>query len=176
MATRRIREFLEGSKAPYVIIRHSPAYTARQLPEIVRLPSDEVLKTVIVKMDGRMAMAVVPSDKNVDLELLAHQTESAIVSLARESDLADRFVGCQIGTVPPFGNLFGVETFIDARLTQQKFIAFAAGTHEDVMVMQYADYERLVRPVPLRLAVEPQRRSETAGDRNRGGQELWPMI
>jgi len=155
MATRRIREFLDGSSVRYVMITHSPAYTAQETAESTHIPGDDLAKTVIVRMDGRLALAVVPADKDVDLELLRRQTDAGDVNLAREADFADRFVGCQLGTVPPFGNLFGIQTFIDPGLLRRQEIAFAAGTHTDVIVMRTADYHRLSRLTPVRIAVEP---------------------
>ena len=160
MATRRIREFLRGNQAPYAIITHSPAFTAVQLSETSRIPCEEVAKTVVVKIDRRLAIAATPADKSLDLELLAHQIKADHVSLAKESELAERFLGCQIGTAPPFGNVFGMKTYIDIELTRQKYIAFAAGTHTDLIVMPYAEYQRVAEPVALRLAVAAYRRPE----------------
>ena len=155
MATRRIREFLDGSKVRYVMISHSPAYTAQETAQSTHISGRDMAKTVVVKVDGRLAMAVVPAATEVDLELLRRQTGAGEVKLAHESDFADRFLGCQLGTVPPFGNLFGVDTYVDRDLIRTIEFGFPAGTHTDVIVMRTEDFERLVRPTPVRIAVEP---------------------
>jgi len=155
MATRRIREFLDGSAVRYVTISHSRAYTAEETARSTHLPAEEMAKTVIVRLDGRLAMAVVPALKNVDLELLRRQTGAADVKLAHEADFCGSFVGCQLGTAPPFGNLFGIETFLDRDLARKAGIAFEAGTHTDVIVMRMADYLRLARPTQVRISVDP---------------------
>ncbi len=154
MATRRIREFLDGSAVRYVTIIHSPAYTAQETAASTHIPGRKLAKTVIVVLDGKLAMAVVPASKEVDLDLLRRQTGATKVRLAHEIDFADRFLGCKLGTVPPFGNLFGIETYVDHAIIGRDEIAFAAGTHTDVIVMNSADYRRLVQPTPVRIAVE----------------------
>jgi Ala-tRNA(Pro) deacylase len=155
MATRRIREFLDGSGVRYISISHSLAYTAQEIAESVHVPGDEMAKTVIVWIDNRLVMAVVPATKDVSVELLRRETGSQHVHLADEADFADRFLGCQLGTVPPFGILFGMETYIDRCMSRQEHIAFNAGTHTDVIVMRSDDYQRLATPFPVRIAVEP---------------------
>ena len=154
MATRRICEFLDGNGAHYAMFNHHSAYTAQEAAQSTHIPGQYMAKTVIVWIDDRLAMAVVPATKEVDLESLRHARH---VRLAEEADFADRFVGCQLGTVPPFGNLFGVETFYDPSLASRLHIAFPAGTHTDVIVMSFADYKRLARPQPVHMATEPIR-------------------
>jgi Ala-tRNA(Pro) deacylase len=155
MATRRVKEFLYGSGVRFATITHSPAYTAQQTAEYVHIPGHSLAKTVIVWIDGHLAMAVVPADKDVDFDALSCHTGADEVRLAKESEFKDRFLGCQVGTVPPFGILFGIETFLDRQLTQEDHIAFTAGTHTDVIVMDTSAYQRLVRPVIVQIACEP---------------------
>jgi len=155
MATRRIREFLDGSAVKYVTISHSPAYTAQETAQSTHIPGRKMTKTVVVRVDGHLAMAVVPATKEIDLELLRQQIDAQQVTLAREAEFVDRFAGCQLGTFPPFGNLFGLDTFVDPSVTERGEIAFPAGTHTDVIVMRTSDYERLVCPKHVRMAFEP---------------------
>jgi Ala-tRNA(Pro) deacylase len=155
MATRRICEFLDGSGVRYITIIHSPAYTAQQIAESAHVPGDEMAKTVIVWLDNRLVMVVVPATKDVSLQLLRRETGSQHAHLAEEADFANRFLGCQLGTVPPFGNLFGLETYVDRCLARKDHVAFNAGTHTDIIMMRYEDYQRLVQPFPVRIAVEP---------------------
>jgi Ala-tRNA(Pro) deacylase len=155
MATRRIREFLDGSAARYIAISHSKAYTAEQTARSTHISADITAKTVIVRVDGRLAMVVVPASKDIDLDSLRDQIGAASLKLAHETDFAARFEGCQLGAAPPFGNLFGVETFMDRQLALEEEIAFPAGTHTDVIVMRTLDYQRLVRPTLVNIAPQP---------------------
>jgi Ala-tRNA(Pro) deacylase len=157
MATRRIREFLDGSAARYVAISHSPSYTARETANSTQIPARKMAKTVVVVLDGNLALAVVPANKDVNLELLRRRANAHGARLADESEFADRFLGCKLGTAPPFGNLFGIDTFIDPDLIRRREIAFAAGTHTDVIVMWAADYQRLVQPTLVRMAADADR-------------------
>jgi Ala-tRNA(Pro) deacylase len=156
MATRRIREFLDGNGVHYAVISHSIAFTAQETAESIHIPGNSMAKTVIVWVDGKLTMVVVPATYEVDLGLLRLARATDNIRLAEESDFSSRFVGCQLGTVPPFGNLFGVETLYDPFLARREYMAFTAGTHTDVIVMKFADYNRLVHPIPVRVAVDPQ--------------------
>src|SRR5688500_16753947 len=110
MATRRTREFLDGNKVKYAVISHSPAYTAQEVAASAHIPGKDLAKTVIVTIDGRLAMAVVPASREVDMVLLRSAADARRAGLAEEAEFADRFEGCQLGAMPPFGNLFGIET------------------------------------------------------------------
>jgi len=155
MATRRILEFLDGSSVRYIRITHSPAFTAQEVAESVHIPGRYMAKTVVVRVENGFALAVVPATKDADLEALRRQIGASDAKLAEEADFIDRFVGCKLGAAPPFGNLFGIDTYIDRDLARLDEIAFQAGTHTDVILMNTSDYLRLVRPVPVRIAVEP---------------------
>jgi len=155
VATRRIREFLDGSAVKYVTISHSPAYTAQETAESAHIPGRKMSKTVVLRIDGFLALAVVPATRDVDLQALRRQIDAQAIALAHKEEFENRFDGCKMGAVPPFGNLFGIDTFVDPSLMGQQDIAFPAGTHTDVIVMSVSDYERLVRPKYVRMAVEP---------------------
>ena len=163
MATRRIREYLDGSGVRYLTVGHQPEYTAQEVAQSVRVPGRQMAKTVVVWVDDRLAMVVVPATKDVNLDLLRRETAARDVRLAEEAEFADRFNECQLGAVPPFGNLFGMETFLDRAMVNEEKIAFTAGTHTDVIVMRLVDYTRLVRPLPVRVATAVARPHTHAG-------------
>lgn len=154
MATRRIREFLDGNHARYVMIHHSPAYTAQELAHSMHLPGKFLAKTVVVKLDERVALAVVPANKDVDLDQLRHETGARQAQIAEPADFVDRFTDCQLGTVPPFGNLFGVDAYVDRDIAKMDQVAFTAGTHSDAIAMTFADYRRLAHPRLMKIAAE----------------------
>lgn len=159
MATRRIEEFLDGNHALYDVITHTPAYTAQEVAASIHLPGKYMAKTVIVKIDGSLAMAVVPAARDVDLELLREAAGAQDVRLAEEAEFADRFTGCRLGAAPPFGNLFGVETYVDCEMAKRKHVVFNAGTHTHAISMKFEDYRRLAHPRLVRIA------SDSSSDR-----------
>jgi Ala-tRNA(Pro) deacylase len=146
MSTRRIREFLDGNQVKYAVISHSPAFTAQEVAASAHIPGRDLAKTVVVNIGGRLALAVVPASRMVDMDQLRTASGAEYTALADESDFARRFEGCQVGTAPPFGVLFGMETYVEKDLAKEEMIAFNAGTHSEVVAMRFADFRRLVHP------------------------------
>ncbi|MGD0770520.1 MAG: YbaK/EbsC family protein [Tepidisphaeraceae bacterium] len=155
MAIRRICDFLAGSGMPYSIARHPRAYTAQEVAEASHVPGTYMAKTVIVWIDDQLAMAVVPATRALDLDSLRSQSGASKVRLADESEFVNVFTDCQLGTAPPFGNLFGLRTLVDLKLALQELIAFNAGTHTEVIRMKYSDYSTLVKPLVLHISAGP---------------------
>jgi len=146
-----LREFLDRNRIKYVVISHSPAHTAQEIAASAHIPSQMLAKTVIVKMDGRLAMAVLPASELVDLNLLADAAFARPVELAEEEEFGDRFPDCQLGAMPPFGNLYGMDVYVAESLTEDDEIAFNAGSYSELVRMAYPDYARLVKPRILRF-------------------------
>lgn len=151
MSMERVTQYLDEQKVKYVILQHSPAYTAQEVAAAVHVPGRHFAKCVMVKIDGRLALAVLPATDQVDLDRLAKSVGAQSVELASESDFEDRFPECEVGAMPPFGNLFDMEVFVSPHLTAAERIAFNAGTHTDVMQLAYGDFQRLVNPVEVAL-------------------------
>jgi Ala-tRNA(Pro) deacylase len=118
----------------------------------VHVPGRALAKTVMVKLDGRMAMAVLPSSCTVDFESLRRLTGAKEVKLADEQEFSERFPGCDVGAMPPFGNLYGMPVFVSDELAENDQIVFNAGTHTEVVKLAYRDYDRLVGPKILHFA------------------------
>ena len=146
MPVTRLKRFLDEHHVPYVTIIHSPAYTAQQVAQATHIPGKELAKSVMVWMDGEMTMAVVPASYRVDLRQLAFAAGKKDCELASERDFSHIFPGCELGAMPPFGNLWGVSTYVSDTLAEDERIAFSAGRHTEVMVLPYRDYQRLVEP------------------------------
>ena len=146
MATKRTLDFLDANGIQYVIIHHSPAYTAADVAATAHLPGQTLAKTVIVRLDDRLGMAVVPATREVDFDLLQRASAVKEVHLAAEGYFENRFDGCEIGAMPPFGNLFNMETYVDTRLAERFHIHFNAGSHTDVVGLRFDDFRRLVEP------------------------------
>lgn len=152
MALTSLLEFLDNHNIAYVIIAHSPAYTAQGIAGLTHISGREMAKTVMVRLDGSLAMAVVPAKFHVDLEALRRAAHATSVALAAETEFQERFPACETGAMPPFGNLYGLPVFADDSLELDKEIAFNAGTHRELIRMAWEDYKRLVQPTLLRFA------------------------
>lgn len=152
MPIRKLKDFLDQRRVKYVTVRHSPAYTAQEVAASAHISGYEVAKTVMVKVDGTMAMAVLPAPLHVDLRQLRDLTGATSVDLAGESEFKALFPECEPGAMPPFGRLYGMDTFVAARLAEDEYIAFNAGTHTELIRMRYRDFEQLVEPKVLAFA------------------------
>lgn len=146
MPAKRLREFLDTNKIKYVSITHSSAYTAQEIAASAHIPGKELAKTVILKIDGKIIMAVLPASYKVDFELLKEATGASNIRLADEHEFVDKFPGCEPGAMPPFGNLYGIDIYVAKSLTEDEEIAFNAGTHTELIKMSYKDFEKLVNP------------------------------
>lgn len=152
MPLSKLKEFLDSHGVKYVVISHSVAYTAAGIAGLTHIPGRELAKTVIVKMDGTLAMAVVSASQRVDLSFLKAATGAKTADLATENEFKERFPDCEVGAMPPFGNLYGMSVYVDEGLARDKEIAFNAGSHRELVRLAWEDYERLVKPALLRVA------------------------
>ena len=156
MPAEKTRAFLDNHGVKYVTIRHSPAFTAQEIAASAHIRGRELAKTVMVKIDGRMAMAVVPASLRVDCELLRTAARAGKVEIAAESEFGDLFPECELGAMPPFGNLYGMAVYAEESLAEDEDIAFNAGSHVELIQMRYQDYEELVKPAVARLCAGRQ--------------------
>jgi Ala-tRNA(Pro) deacylase len=153
MPVQLLREYLDSHDVKYVLISHSPAFTALEIASSAHIPGKELAKTVMVEIDGRIAMAVLPAPQKVDLELLREAAGAERVALAKEDAFRDRFPECDVGAMPPFGNLYDMDVYVADSLTEDEEIAFNAGSRTELVRLAYRDFERLVQPRVMRFAV-----------------------
>ncbi len=149
MPTQKLHAFLDDNQVKYLKIGHSPAYTAQEIAAAVHIPGKEMAKTVMVKIDGKMTLAVLPADQRINFEKLRDGTGSSEVKLADESDFGDLFPDCTLGAMPPFGNLYGIDVLVDSSLAEDDKITFNACTHTELIQLSYHDFENLVKPQVL---------------------------
>lgn len=154
MPINRLKQFLDVEGIKYVTISHSVAYTAQVIATLTHIPGKELAKTVIVKIDGTYAMAVLPASRQLDLALLRAAAQAKTVSVAYEAEFKSRFPDCETGAMPPFGNLYGMAVYADESLSHDQEIAFNAGSHRELYRLSWKDFERLVEPMVARLATE----------------------
>lgn len=146
MPVAELKSFLDKNRVKYRTIVHSRAYTAQEIAAVAHVPGNELAKVVMVKLDDRMAMAVLPSSHRLDRAFLARMVGVDRVELASESEFADLFPGCEVGAMPPFGNLWDIPVYVSNALARQQTIAFNAGSHVEVMRLAFSDFNALVEP------------------------------
>lgn len=152
MLPPRLHNFLDELHAPYTTLHHDRTVTAHDTAAAAHLDNQLFAKTVMIKVDGQLAMMVMPAAYRVDLTRLSRALGGPIVELAEESEFRDAFPDCELGAMPPFGHLYGMPVYVDSRLAQQPEIAFNAGTHTEALRMPYTEFERLAQPELLWLA------------------------
>jgi Ala-tRNA(Pro) deacylase len=152
MPAQQLKRFLDDNRVKYVTMSHSRAYTAQELAALAHVPGKEWAKTVVVKLDGKLAMAVIPAGQKVVFDLLKKASGATDVALATEQEFAASFPDCELGAMPPFGNLYGLDVYVADALAQDAEIAFNAGSFSETLQMPYQDFERLVKPKVAKIS------------------------
>ena len=151
MLAKSLKDYLDQWKVKYITITHSRAYTAHEVAQSAHIPGSMLAKTVMVVIDGAMAMAVLPANHRVRLDDLRDLTLTEDVRLAREEEFKGFFPDCEAGAMPPFGNLYDMSVYISPDLAVEGEIAFNAGSHTEVIKMSWHDFDRLVKPRAARF-------------------------
>ncbi|MGE3920431.1 MAG: aminoacyl-tRNA deacylase [Gammaproteobacteria bacterium] len=146
MAVGNIRDFLDHEHIRYKCIKHSPSITAQETAQSAHIHGKELAKTVIVKIGDKLAMVVLTANDKVNFSHLTQSLGGKPIQLASEREFRDQFPNCELGAMPPFGNLYGMEVFVDRKLSEDPEIAFNAGSHSELIRMAYADFAKVVHP------------------------------
>jgi len=152
MPAKKLKQFLDEAGVKYVSIFHSPAYSAQEIAESTHIPGQFLAKTVVIKIDGKFVLAILPAAQRIDFEFLRETILAKHVELASEQEFKDLFPDCELGAMPPFGNLFNLDVFAEESLAEDLEIAFSAGTHTELIRMEYSDFERLVKPTTIKFS------------------------
>ena len=152
MPVKKLIDFLESNKIKYEKIKHPPGYTAQKTAAAAHVPGRQMAKTVMVKIDGEMAMAVLPATYQVDFDLLRKASGGNKVELASEAEFKGMFPNCEIGAMPPFGNLWGMNVYVAKTLAEDTEIAFNAGSHSELIRMAYKDFKKSVKPSEVKFS------------------------
>ena len=152
MPAKRIREYLDNHGIKYYLISHSMAFTAQEIAASVHISGHELAKTVIIRLNGKLAMTVLPASFKVNFRSLAYVVGTEDIALAHEQEFQFRFPECEVGAMPPFGNLWNMEVFVAEKLAVKEEIVFNAGSHTELIRMAYKDFEKLVKPKVISYA------------------------
>ena len=145
MLNQALKEFLDNHHVKYTSINHSPGFTAQEIAAAAHVSGKQLAKTVIVKMGNQLAMVVLPANEHVNFTALKDIT-GINADLAKESEFKTKFPECEVGAMPPFGNLFNMHVYVSSHLGDYDQIVFNAGTHSELVKLAYRDFERLVNP------------------------------
>ena len=146
----RLEAYLRENHIPFQVQHHPLAYTAQEIAESEHVSGNNFAKVVVVFASGKMVMLALPASHKVDIAKASELFGD--LRLAEEDEFEIAFPDCEVGAMPPFGNLYGLTVFVDRTLADDDAIVFQAGTHTDTISMKYADFERLVRPIEAEFA------------------------
>lgn len=142
----KLKEMLDGAKVPYEVFNHPLAYTSQEIAARQHVSGNEIAKVVMLEVDRTLVMGVIAGSHKICLDTVRSSLGASRVRLATEDEFVSRFPGCEIGAMPPFGNLFGMRVIVDPALEKDKTIYFNAGNHVQTVRLAYKDFIALVKP------------------------------
>jgi Ala-tRNA(Pro) deacylase len=151
----RLEAYLREQRVSYTTHHHRAAYTAQDVAATEHIPGRLVTKVVMVFADSRLVMLVLPASHRIDLTRVGAAIGAQSIYFAGEGELAAVFPDCEVGAMPPFGNLYDLPVYVDQSLTEDELIVIPAGTHTDTIRMTYDDFARLVKPTVAEFAYHP---------------------
>lgn len=146
MPAKRLTDYLDQNNIKYTTLKHSLAYTAQEIAAVSHIPGKNLAKTVMINVKGKIAMAVLPGSYKINFDELKQALGTDSVRLAHEKEFLNMFPDCEVGAMPPFGNLYGIDVYVAQSLTEDEEIAFNSCTHSELIQMSYKDFEKLVQP------------------------------
>lgn len=142
----RLERYFTENGVSFNVTPHAEVYTAQEVAAVEHVPGMFVAKVVIAMVDGAPTMLVLPAPFRVDMAKLKSALRAKTAALATEDEFGGLFPDCELGAMPPFGNLYDVPVVVDRRLAEDPKIVFRAGNHRETMTIAYQDFERLVHP------------------------------
>ncbi len=154
---KKLKAILDEAKVPYEVYNHALAYTAQEIAARQHVSGNDLAKVVMIEADEQLVMGVVRGNDKVNLHVVEDSLNVRHARLASEDEFISRFPECEIGAMPPFGNLFGLKVYVDSALAKDEHIYFNAGNHVQTVCVRYKDFANLVRPQVVRLVGEPSK-------------------
>ncbi|OHB36979.1 MAG: deacylase [Planctomycetes bacterium RIFCSPHIGHO2_02_FULL_50_42] len=143
---RKLKEYLDKNKAKYKVSTHQEVYTAQEVAASLHVPGKDIVKVVIIKTTNKYVMAVLSADHKVNVDKVRTVLRDPGARLATEGEFKSLFPDCDVGAMPPFGNLYNIGVYVDKALTEDEEIVFQAGSHVETIRMKYSDFDGLVGP------------------------------
>lgn len=154
MPSQRLVDYLDQNQIRYTTLKHSLAYTAQEIAAVSHIPGKNLAKTVMINVKGKLAMAVLPGSYKIDFDLLKQALGTDKVRLAHEKEFLNLFPDCEVGAMPPFGNLYGMDVYVAQSITDDEEIAFNSCSHSELIQMKYNDFEKLVKPHIIKFSFQ----------------------
>ena len=154
---KKLKEMLDQAKVSYEVYTHPLAYTAQEIAEKQHVSGKEMAKVVMIEVDNALVMGVIPASSKIHPNTTRASLGASAVRLATEDEFTARFPECEIGAMPPFGNLFGLRVVVDPALEKDEHIYFNAGNHVQTVRMKYKDFAELVKPQVALLTKENEK-------------------
>jgi Ala-tRNA(Pro) deacylase len=156
---RKLKAVLDEAKVPYEVFNHALAYTAQEIAAKQHFSGNDMAKVVMLEVDDELVMGVIAGNQKIDPDTVRGTLGASRVRLATEDEFTSRFPECEIGAMPPFGNLFGLKVFVDPALEKDEDIYFNAGNHVQTVRLRYKDFAALVNPRVVCLVNERKKRT-----------------
>jgi Ala-tRNA(Pro) deacylase len=150
---RDVRSFLKDHHIQYRSLYHPSTYTAQQLAHVEHIKGQKIAKSVLLKAGDEFVLAVLPAAYKVDFTEMKKVLGKNELRLGTETEMRQLFPDCEIGAIPPLGNLYGIKVFVDESLRANDEIVFSVGTHREALQLKYHDFEEAVKPIVARFAV-----------------------
>jgi Ala-tRNA(Pro) deacylase len=141
-----LQNYMSQKDVHFDVLKHSPSRSSMQTAEAAHVPGDNLAKAVILEDDQGYVMAVVPATHQIRLGKLRRQLKREL-RLAAERDFAELFHDCEVGAIPPLGEIYGMPTVVDDSLANRSDVYFEAGDHEDLIHMSGSDFQKLLATV-----------------------------
>jgi len=154
MPSQRLMDYLDQNSIKYTTMRHSLAYTAQEIAAVSHIPGKVFAKTVMINVKGKLSMSVLPASYKIDFDQLKKAIGCDSVRLAHEKEFLNLFPDCEVGAMPPFGNLYGMDVYVAQSIADVAEIAFNSCTHSELIQMKYKDFEKLVKPKVVKFSFQ----------------------
>lgn len=154
MPSQRLADYLDQNNIKYTTLKHSVAYTAQEIAAAAHIPGKNLAKTVLINVKGKLAMAVLPASYKIDFDQLKLALSTDTIRLAHEKEFLNLFPDCEVGAMPPFGNLYGLEVYVAQSITDDEEIAFNSCKHNELIRMRYKDFQNLVNPKIIKFSFQ----------------------
>ena len=136
-----LQKYLDQS-VTYDLIPHAPTMSSTRTAEACHVPGEALAKAVVLRRDGGYMMAVLPASRHLHLSALKSQLGHH-VDLASEKEIAELFVDCDIGAIPPLGECYGFDVIVDDSIDARRDIYMEGGDHATLIRMEGEQFARL---------------------------------
>jgi len=143
--TARLLQMLTDRAVPHRVMRHAPVRTSEEASQVRGTPLDAGAKALVCQADDRVVLIVVPADARLDNRAFRQQAGVKNVRMIDAERILE-LVGAPVGAVPPFGSLFGLQTYADRDVVERELIAFNAGGRDISVTMRGPDFGALEQP------------------------------